>query len=123
MPYVMRNAEGRIIAVLSEHVEGADMVAPHDSQLTEFLQGDSPESKAQQELLESDLGIVRVLEDLIDVLIERGHVMFTDFPEPAQRKLLARRGLRKEFSYIDDLYNDEDDVDMPPPDEDGEGFL
>lgn len=123
MPYVMRNADGRIIAVLSEHVEGADMVAAHDSELTEFLQADSPESRAQRELVESDLGIVRVLEDLIDVLIQRGHIMFTDFPEQAQHKLLARRGLRKEFSYMDDLFNDEEGVDIPPPDEDGEGFL
>ena len=123
MPYVLRNADGRIIAVLSEHVEGAEMVAAHDAQLTEFLQKDSPESKAQAELIESDLGIVRVLEDLIDILIERGHIMFTDFPEPAQRKLLSRRGLRKEFSYMDDLFNDENGLDMPDPDEGGEGFL
>lgn len=123
MPYVMRNADGRIIAVLSEHVDGAEMVAAHDAQLTEFLQKDSPESRAQAELVESDLGIVRVLEDLIDILIERGGIMFTDFPKPAQLKLLARRGLRKEFSYMDDLFNEDEGVDLPPPDEDGDGFL
>ena len=123
MPYVMRNAAGKIIAVLSEEVEGADFVSPHDQELTNFLQTDSPESRAQRELMESDLGIIRVLEDLIDILIERGHIMFTDFPEPAQRKLLARRGLRNQFSYMDDLFNAEGDDFLPPPDDDGEGFL
>ncbi len=123
MPYVLRNDEGRIIAVLSEHVEGAEMVSANDGQLTEFLQKDSPESRAQAELIESDLGIVRVLEDLIDILIERGHIMFTDFPEHAQKKLLTRRGFRKEFSYMDDLFNEDDSIDMPDPDSDGEGFL
>ena len=123
MPYVMRNADGLIIAVLSEHVEGAEMVSANDAELTTFLQTDSPERRAQRELMESDMGLIRVIEDLIDVLIERGAIMFTDFPEPVQKKLLSRRGLRKEFSYMDDLFNAEGDDFLPPPDDEGEGFL
>lgn len=123
MPYVMRNAEGRIIAVLSEAVEGAEMVGSNDPGLQSFLQSDSPEQRAQRELMESDLGLIRVIEDLIDVLIERGAIMFTDFPEPVQRKLMARSGMRKEFSYMDELFNDNGDDFLPPPDGEGEGFL
>jgi len=123
MPYVMRNAEGRIIAVLSEEVEGSEMVGSNDPDLGKFLAADSPEQRAQRELMESDLGLIRVIEDLINVLIERGAIMFNDFPEPVQRKLLARSGLRKEFSYVDDLFNADDNTFLPPPDEDGEGFL
>lgn len=33
MPYVMRNASGLIIAVLSEAVEGAEVVASNDPDL------------------------------------------------------------------------------------------
>lgn len=123
MAYVMRNADGHIIAVLSEAVEGAEEVAPNDNELQRFLSQESPEQRAQKELMESDLGLIRVIEDLIDVLIERGAMMFTDFPEPVQRKLLARRGMRKEFSYMDELFNNDDEEFMPPPDDDGEGFL
>jgi len=123
MAYVMRNADGNIIAVLSEAAEGAEEVSPNDQGLQKFLNTESPEQRAQKELMESDLGLIRVIEDLIDVLIERGAMMFTDFPEPVQRKLLARRGLRKEFSYMDELFNNEDEMFMPPPDDDGEGFL
>lgn len=123
MPYVMRNADGAIIAVLSEHVEGAEMVSANDDALTKFLNTDSPERRAQRELMESDLGLIRVIEDLIDILIERGTIMFNDFPEPVQKKLMGRRGLRKEFSYVDDLFNAKGEDFLPPPDEDGEGFL
>lgn len=123
MPYVMRNAEGHIIAVLSEEAEGSELVASNDPGLGKFLSQDSPEQRAQKELMESDLGLIRVIEDLINVLIERGAIMFTDFPEPVQRKLLARSGLRKEFSYVDDLFNADEDDFLPPPDEDGDGFL
>lgn len=123
MPYVMRNASGLIIAVLSEEVEGAEMVSSNDPGLQTFLQSDSPEQRAQRELMESDFALIRVIEDLINVLIENGAIRFTDFPEPVQKKLLARSGLRKEFSYVDDLFNSEGDNFLPPPDDEGEGFL
>jgi hypothetical protein len=55
----------------------------------------------------SDLALARVMEDLIDVLIEKGVIMFTDFPEAAQKKLLERRGFRKEFSYVQNLFGDD----------------
>ena len=38
--------------------------------------------------------LVRVLEDLIDLLIARDVVRFTDFPDAAQEKLLERRSMR-----------------------------
>ncbi len=45
-------------------------------------------------LSQSDTSLVRVLEDLIDVLINRGVIQFTDLPEAAQTKLLERRETR-----------------------------
>ena len=45
-------------------------------------------------LSQSDTSLVRVLEDLIDVLITRGVIQFTDLPEAAQAKLLERRETR-----------------------------
>lgn len=43
---------------------------------------------------QTDASLVRVLEDLIDVLITRGVIQFTDLPEPAQARLLERRATR-----------------------------
>jgi len=49
-------------------------------------------------LSQSDTSLVRVLEDLIDVLINRGVIQFTDLPEAAQAKLLERRETRANLS-------------------------
>jgi|GEM_PF-6492910 len=49
------------------------------------------EAQPSQALSESDAAIARVLEDLIDTLIGRGVIQFTDLPEAAQGKLLWRR--------------------------------
>jgi hypothetical protein len=45
-------------------------------------------------LSQTDTGLARVLEDLIDVLITRGVIQFTDLPDAAQSKLLERRETR-----------------------------
>ena len=53
-----------------------------------------PDALPTQALSESDAAIARVLEDLVDVLITRGVIQFTDLPEAAQSKLLNRRQTR-----------------------------
>ena len=40
------------------------------------------------------------------MLIDKKVIMFTDFPEGAQKKLLDWRGLRKEFDMVEDLFGD-----------------
>ena len=58
---------------------------------------------------QTDAGLARVLEDLIEVLITRGLIQFTDLPEPAQAKLLERRETRAILA---------DRLDLLPPDGD-----
>lgn len=48
-----------------------------------------------ERLAESDQAMVRVLEDLIDTLIGKDLLHFTDLPDAAQKKLLERRQLRR----------------------------
>ncbi|MEO8805899.1 MAG: hypothetical protein ABI433_07445 [Burkholderiaceae bacterium] len=43
---------------------------------------------------ELDRDFVRVLEDLIDVLLDRGMLRITDFPPAAQARLFARKDQR-----------------------------
>ncbi|MBY0266684.1 MAG: hypothetical protein K2W84_09755 [Burkholderiales bacterium] len=49
-----------------------------------------------------DARLVRVLEDLVDTLIERNVIRLTDLPEDAQQKLLERKRFR-DRSYRDAL--------------------
>lgn len=90
--YVRRDASGQIVSV-SRH-PAPDHVASGAADRTEviaFIGGLSPRKAA---LLDSDLSLIRALEDLIDVLVQKEILRFTDFPESVQAKLLARRRLR-----------------------------
>lgn len=64
-------------------------------------------------LEDSDLGLARVLEDLIDLLSQKGVIQFTDLPEAAQEKLLSRKDLRKRAQKLDIVDEDTDEGFMP----------
>lgn len=59
-------------------------------------------------LSQSDSEMARVLEDLVDVLITRGVIQFTDLPEAAQAKLLERRQNRVALHQRLNLLPDDD---------------
>lgn len=63
---------------------------------------------ALERLADSDQGMVRVLEDLIETLIAKNLIRFTDLPEAAQAKLLERRSLRRSVNALQ-IFRGEDD--------------
>lgn len=60
---------------------------------------------------ESDQALIRVVEDLIDTLIRKELLHFTDLPEAAQAKLLERRSLRRSVNALSLLKDD--DLELP----------
>lgn len=60
-------------------------------------------------LSQTDADLARVLEDLIDVLINRGLIQFTDLPQAAQAKLLERRQTRANLTRRLELLPDDSD--------------
>jgi len=123
MPFVHKDAQGKILAVYTDPVEGTQEVASDDADLVAFIHQNIPGVAGGGEWMESDLALARVIEDLIEVLIDKKLIMFTDFPAGAQRKLLDRRGLRKEFDLVEDLFGAGDDENFDDVDEGGGGLL
>ena len=90
--FVKRNAKGEI-----------ELVSRHLSpDCTEYLAADSREWRAflaeeggpQTQWHESDQQLIRVLEDLIEALIESGTLDIAKLPEAARSKLADRRLMR-----------------------------
>jgi hypothetical protein len=92
MRYVARDGAGQVVAVsLVQDVVHPEALAEDAPELASFARG-LPQQ--QGPLADSDLRLVRVLEDLIDLLIDKEVIRFTDLPAPAQEKLMERRSLR-----------------------------
>ena len=91
MPYVRRNAEGTIVALLAEAApDAAELLPSAHTKVLAFL-GVDADAAAFGTL---DIDFVRVTEDLIYTLIEKGVLQFTDLPPDARRKLQERESFR-----------------------------
>ena len=128
MPFVRRDQNGKISAVFNQPTEDShEEVAIGDPELSAHLTESLIKFIASREWMESDLALSRVTEDLIEVLMEKGVIRFTDLPDAAQDKLMQRRGLRKTFDYVETLFAEPDDDTDPPsgefPEGDGESYL
>ena len=94
MPFVSRNASGQIVAVAAEASATAnEAIDASSAELQAFLSQFAP--TGGQDLARSDLGLIRVVEDLIETLMDKSVLRFTDLPEAAQHKLMERRSLRQ----------------------------
>lgn len=98
MPYVLRSPRGDIVSLHREPVAGSEWVGGDDAEVTRFLGSSDPadpESAPHLGFRQLDADLVRVLEDLIDVLISRQVIRVTDLPAEAQDKLFARKSFRE----------------------------
>jgi len=105
MAYIKRNSSGRIIGISDEAESAAD----------EELGLESPEIQAYLEmarknLLSSDTETIRVIEDLVDLLIEKKIILLTDLPPAAQKKLSERQRMRGDLGVLGNLVVDEGDI-------------
>ena len=105
--YVKRDDNGRVTAVSETPAEGMVPAGADDPQVTAFLQRAMDHEQAQFQA--SDIEFVRVLEDLLEVLMDKGVIRFTDLPEPAQNKLMNRKSMRDSAQRLQ-LMNDDDEI-------------
>lgn len=96
MFYAERDREGRIVAIRKEpgtEGEGAEIVS--EQELLDFLTEGQAGETYESLLRLTDSSVIRVLEDLIEVLISKNLILLTDLPEEARVKIGARRETRK----------------------------
>ncbi|GAA3922471.1 hypothetical protein [Litoribacillus peritrichatus] len=111
MPYIERSDCGKIVALHSEsHHDGAEYLPSTHHEVIAFLDADCDQSEARQALKDSDAELARVAEDLIQVLVQKQVILFTDLPDAVQEKLVARQKLRSLLSTEDTSILSDDDM-------------
>lgn len=108
MLWCRRNGQGQIEALSRQALTEQDaasggwqLVSSDSAEVGIFLHELSSHANA---LSQTDVGLARVIEDVVDVLITRGLIQFTDLPEAAQAKLLERRETRASLTNRLDLF-------------------
>lgn len=108
MFYVERDEQGQLQRVEAAPYEGFAEILPADhADIQEWFADDLVENSLKQ-LKQSDLDMIRVLEDLIEVLTTKGVISITDLPAGAQAKLLTRSTARKALGSLTNLIEEEE---------------
>lgn len=103
--YIQRNANGEIVQLRREATADCrEFIDPGEPELLAFVGDDEAAQRAA--LRRSDLEFVRVLEDVIQLLMDRGAISFTDLPAAAQEKLMARQTLRDRSNSVELMSDD-----------------
>jgi hypothetical protein len=109
MLYVERDDKGTIVAIRqgSDQEPGQVPASLLDAEVLAFLRSSSAQEPLTHLLLHSDVSIIRVLEDLIDLLIAKKIILFTELPPQAQEKIQDRKRLRAKMAgnplMVDDI--------------------
>lgn len=108
MLYVKRDAWGNLERVEPAPFDEMDGELSADSQEAQAWFANQTVESSLLQLKQSDLDMIRVLEDLIAALMQKGVLRITDLPEAAQAKLVGRSRARDALGGVHSLINDEE---------------
>ncbi|MDG6774232.1 hypothetical protein QCB45_07795 [Thiomicrorhabdus sp. ZW0627] len=110
MIFIRRNDEGNIIEIDFAPAPNLEEISLFDPELKNFLQNSPHSEELIKTVLDNlDLNMVRVIEDLIDVLIDKDLIRFTDLPSAVQNKLLFKKSIRSSLQEDKDLLIEEEE--------------
>ena len=100
MVYVRRDRDGNIVAVSEvADTEHSEAVESEDPSLQAFLANIGGSSA----LSATDQNFIRVLEDVVELLVKKSVILFTELPGSAQEKIMQRQELRSKLPEALDL--------------------
>lgn len=110
MFYVQRDEFGQLQRVeAAPFAEHNELLPADHAEIQDWFADDLVENSLKQ-LKQSDLDMIRVLEDLISVLITKGVIRITDLPPAARSKLLNRTQAREALGGLTRLINDDEET-------------
>jgi hypothetical protein len=99
MPYIERSADGKIIGLrTAAGPNSTEVKSIKDDEVLNFLKDNLDNKFLESLLAHSDAGLIRLLEDLINLLTKKNIILFTELPEKAQEKIIERQQIREKIS-------------------------
>lgn len=107
MFYVSRDKSGYINGIFrKESAKAKELLPDNHPDIAFFFSGIHAKQLVQpafMDLTNSDLAFIRVIEDLVDLLIAKNILTFTELPEKVREKILSRKDTRGNLSGCNDL--------------------
>jgi len=107
MPYVTRDESGLVSGIFLRAQSVQSEFLPNDHpDIIRFFGGALPQNMKNSvlmDLTQSDIEFVRVIEDLIDILIKKNYLTFTDLPSKVREKIISRNDARGRLAVTNDI--------------------
>lgn len=111
MAFVKRDEQGNIVEVFDAPQQDAqETLSVNSEELLAFLRESENADHARAALSVSDMALIRVLEDLVNTLIDKEVILFTDLPLAAREKLANREKIRGQLNSLDNLMGDDQGI-------------
>lgn len=98
MPYIIRDASGKITRASARPIHGAEIVQSSHPELVAFVRANGQDPNAIQtafdELKRTDGDMSRAVEDVVMALLKKNILKMSDLPPPVQDKMAQRVKLR-----------------------------
>lgn len=108
MFYVQRDAQGQLIRVeAAAYAEATETLPADHHEIQAWYTNEAVENSLKQ-LKQSDFEMIRVLDDLIQVLTSKGVIRVTDLPPAAQAKLMDRTQAREALGGLSQLIDEDE---------------
>jgi len=109
MLYIKFSEDNNITEIDFSAKEGFEEISLHDPRLSEFIEkSENSEEIIRKVLSRLDLDMVRTIEDVIDILIDRNVMLLTDLPDPVQNKILFKKTIRNLNKKSESILDDQD---------------
>ena len=108
MFYVQRDAQGQLIRVEAAAYAEATETLPADHHEIQAWYANEVVENSLKQLKQSDFEMIRVLDDLIQVLTQKGVIRVTDLPPAAQAKLMDRTQAREALGGLSQLIDEDE---------------
>jgi len=119
MPFILRDASGKVNRVSVRALVGAEAVPHHHPDVIEFLKERQQDPKqiedALAELRTTDVEMTRAIEDLIMVLLKKNVIKMSDLPRQVQDRMALRVRLRAKIEDAYEKASRTSDGTMPRP--------
>ena len=109
MIYIRRNSDNEIIEIDFSPAPHLEEIGLFDPELKKFLESSEHSEELIKTVLDKlDTDMVRVIEDLVDILIDKDLIRFTDLPKPVQNKLLFKKNIRNALNEETSISNNDE---------------
>lgn len=106
MLYAERDDNGAITSITNTP-SVPDQKQVTEAELIEFFSQSDQAGSYKTLLTLLDTKIIRVLDDLIDILVKKNVILFTDLPEEARQKIGERKRIRQRLQDNNQLMVDD----------------